>query len=1304
MILSALLLMAITQQPQVNDWENPDVLGINKELPRATAWPCATMKEALDNPYPENRAFVRSLDGDWKIHWVGKPADRPVDFFKPAYDDKTWSTIAVPSCVEMHGYGIPIYTNVTYPHPKNPPYIAHDYNPVSSYRRTFTVPAEWKERRTFIRFDAVYAGFYLWVNGQKVGYSEDSKSPAEFDITKYLHAGENLLAVECYRWTDGSYLEDQDMWRMSGIFRSVSLFSTPEVHLRDVFLTPDLVDGYKNGRLKWVSTIRNLGSKEVTQRRVDFQLFDGEGQPVGLGPIPNTDARSERFSLLHTPVIAPSGEVRVEGEVQTYAPKLWSGDHPNLYTAVVTLYDENQRVIDMRSFKVGFRKVEWKDGVFKINGRHITILGVNRHDFDPDTGLTVSRERMVQDVRLMKANNINCVRTSHYPNDPYFYELCDEYGLYVIAEANLESHGMGYDWDKSLGNKPEWLKSHLDRNERNVQNQKNHPSVVMWSLGNEAGPGSNFTACAKQIREIDPSRPVHYERYSEPCDVDSVMYPSVAYVIAEGKKKSNKPFFVCEYAHAMGNSCGNLEEYVAAYESSPRNMGGCIWDWVDQGLRKRDEAGRYPYPHPYVVDDLHPRSPWFPGATPRMSATELSRSFAGAPWFYAYGGDYDDHPNDGPFCGNGLVLPDRQVTAKLIAVKHAYQPFSFEPGDLARGFVKIHNKNSFLNLDELEIRTATSEDGEVYARTSERYEALAPGETKQFNLEFGSPPKAKPGAEYHVRVSLHLRHQNVWGAAGHEVAWEQFRLPGSLPRALPTAAGKITSTQNGINISAGGLKIEFDRRTGFLRSFQRDNSELISGYGGPRFNLFRAFTDNDIWFQKAFWNAGLGELQHRCESLTSENIDGGRAVRVRAVTKCVGFKGLGYRHTADYTILGDGTTLIDNLFEPIGELPPLPKLGLIMGVAGGYDHFKWFGRGPMDSYPDRKFAQDIGLYSGSVAEQYAEYLRPQENGAKEDVRWAALTNDAGSGLLIQSGGNLSVGVQKYTPWQIDDARHENGEPRKLQPLLPREDTILCLDAFQMGLGGASCGPAPLDKYRVPKGPVRFRVVLRPLKPGQDPREMGRLAIPVAEPPAVTRGEDGVVTVEGKDVQVTLDGKPAKKTFSAVNGGVVEARSSGKGLIDSPTVRMTFAKVEPTIRVSRKGWKVVSTDSFEPGEGEPVNLFDGNPETFWHTAYSSGEPKHPHEVVIDLGSTQTLTGLEALPRPGNPNGRIARYEFYVSADGKSWGSAVATGTFPNSDSRQAVRFGLVSGRFVKLVALSEVNGKSWASLAELNLLK
>ena len=591
----------------VPDWENPDVIGRNKEPAHATIVPYTDPVNALPGDRKASPWF-KLLNGMWKFNWVPKPADRPLEFSNIDYDVEAWNEIPVPSCWELEGYGTPIYTNITYPFPANPPFIPHDNNPVGSYRRSFTVPRSWLNRETFLVFDGVKSAAYIWINGREVGYTQGSKTPAEFRITDFLQPGRNILAVEVYRWSDGSYLEDQDFWRLSGIFRDVWLFSTPRLHIRDFWAQPKLVREYNDAVLDLSVSVRNYDNADAGNHTVQAMLFDNSG-------------RRMFDNHLEKSVSVPSGgEVTLEFEQYITEPKLWTAETPDLYTLLVMLKNSRGDVVEVESCRVGFRSSEILNGQLCINGVPIMIKGVDRHEHDPDDGRTITRESMIRDIMLMKQNNINAVRTSHYPNKPIWYDLCDEFGMYLVDEANIESHGMGYDPKKTLGNKPEWQKAHLDRTISMVERDKNHPSVIVWSLGNEAGDGVNFVATSKWIHDSDPSRPVQYERAGlEPhTDIYCPMYARIEQIEEYAKTHSDRPLILCEYAHAMGNSVGNLQDYWDVIYKYPVLQGGFIWDWVDQGLRKTLPDG-----------------------------TE----------FWAYGGDYGDTPNDGNFCCNGLVFP-----------------------------------------------------------------------------------------------------------------------------------------------------------------------------------------------------------------------------------------------------------------------------------------------------------------------------------------------------------------------------------------------------------------------------------------------------------------------------------------------------------------------------------------------------------------------------------------------------------------------------------------------------------------------
>ncbi len=1253
---------------QLPDWEDPQIVGRNKEAPRATAYPFADLRAAVEGRH-EVSPFVRSLNGDWKFRWVGKPADRPVGFEQPGYDDSKWGTIPVPACWEMHGYGIPIYTNVRYPHPANPPYIAHEYNPVGSYRTTFSVPPDWSGRRVFVRFGGVYSAFYLWLNGKQVGYSEESKTPAEFDITSYVTAGENLLTVEVYRWCDGSYLEDQDMFRFGGIFRDVWLIAMPQVHIRDFFATSSFDANYRDATLDVTVKVRNLSGRTAAEHTAEITLYDSSGQVVGKTPL--ATGKTKEISAGEEALIRMSAPVPV--------PRKWSAEEPYLHNLVLTLKDSTGNVVHTTRTNFGFRVVEIRDSQLLINGASVKLRGVNRHEHDPDSGRYVSRERMLQDILLMKRHNINTVRTSHYPNDEKWYDLCDRYGIYLIDEANVESHGMGYDLNKTLGNKPEWETAHLDRTRRMVERDKNHPSVIIWSLGNEAGSGVNFEATSNLVRQLDTTRPVHYERMNSVADIDSVMYPSVEWLAQVGKEKSPKPFIMCEYAHAMGNACGNLQEYWNVIDAHPRLIGGCIWDWVDQALRKYTDEP--------------------PGADGKRR------------WYYAYGGDYDDKPNDGNFCCNGVIPPDRQVTPKLLEVKKVYQPIGISAVDVGAGKLRVRNKHSFTNLDVYDIEWVMTEDGVEVGRGLLVPVNVPPGAESDLNISLPAR-RGAPGSEAFLSVRFLLRDDTLWADKGHVVASEQFEL-GALQtpttRPLPAQPLEVKEASGILQLRGSGFTAEFDLRKGMFTRLLVDGRDVFS-QPSPKLSVMRALTDNDVWFRGALYDSGLTQMSYRARSVSWGRL-GDTAIRIRAEVECMGFKGSGFLHECTYTALSDGTIVMDNDVRPLGTLPPLPRLGLEFRFTTSLDQFSWLGRGPHESYPDRKRSADVGVYSGTVMEQFTEYVRPQDNGSKQDVRWAVLSRPDGSSLLIQPEEPMAVAVSRFASDDLENARHRPGENKRYHRLIPRDEVILWVDYAQMGLGGASCGPPPMSKYTLRAQPSHFRVTLRPFAGD------ARMLPPVAAVPVVTRDQKGVVSMScatpGASLRYTLDGTTPtasspifRSPFAHPKAAELHVQAVGERLLASPLTRVVLGEIVSTEEIGGAALRVVSVDSEEPDEGAAVHAIDGDPATYWHTAWSGDAPAHPHEITLDIGVEQSLVGLAYLPRQGgNPNGRIAEYEVYVSRDGQSWGPPVATGRFPNVDEMQRVFFSApATARFLRLRALSEVNGNRWTSVAELSVLK
>ncbi len=1238
------------------DWENQAVFQINREPPHCTmaVFPGAKSAMLLKRGYSP---YYRSLNGTWKFHWVKSPDDRPRDFYRPGFDSSKWDEIPVPGNWQMQGYGIPIYTNITYPFPKNPPYIDHSYDPVGSYLRTFRVPPEWKGRRVLVHFDGVESAFYVWVNGKKVGFSEGSRTPAEFDLTPYLKKGDNLLAVEVYRWSDGSYLEDQDFWRLSGIYRDVYLYSTPLVHLRDFFVKADLVDDYRNGYLSVTGEVRNYGKKpsKVTIRP---SLFDAGGKALDLPPV------SASLS------VAPGGKGNFSLGAFLRAPRKWSAEDPYLYTLLLTVTGPGGGVLEVIPCRVGFRKVEIKGRVFYVNGVPVKLKGVNRHEHDPITGHYITEESMLKDIFLMKRLNINAVRTCHYPDTPEWYDLCDQFGIYLVDEANIESHGMGYNLKYTLGNNPSWKAAHLDRTERMVQRDKNHPSVIIWSLGNEAGPGCNFEATSALVHRLDPTRPVHYERMNSVADIDSVMYPRADWLAARGREKRKKPFFMCEYAHAMGNAVGNLKEYWDAIEKYPGLMGGCIWDWVDQGLKKK-----------VLVDGRKT-------------------------WFWAYGGDYGDKPNSGNFCINGLVFPDRKLPPKTEEVKKVYQYVSVEPVDLSAGRIRVKNKYFFTDLAKYDLTWKVTGEGRVLqeGRLGKPLE-LPPGASKVLALPL-KPVHPVPGGEYWLTLSFRERVDRPWAKKGYVVAWEQMKLPArapekvlakeDLPRLEWEAKGDLDV------LSGPSFRAVFDRKKGFLTSLKYGGKEILASLpgAGPRLLAWRAPTDNDKRFRGAWDRAGLPDLQPVPESCRVERLGPGA---VRITTK-IRYEGRGldrFVHRCAYTFMGNGWIRIDNQVRPLAVPRNLPRIGLKLVLAPGCEKVAWYGRGPRENYPDRKTGSPVGFYESTVTRMYVPYVRPQETGNREDVRWVALLDAGGRGLLVRALGHMAFSALHYTAAMLDRARHIN-------VVLPRKEVFLNLEHAVMGLGNGSCGPGPLPKYLLEAKPAAFSFEFRPFPAGGDPFPAAGLLSPTAGFPRFRRRGKGEVTLEagipGAEIRYTLDGsRPGpgsllyKGPFSLPEGGRVKARVFKEGLLPGPVLEIEASP-------GKKEWKVVYADSEQKGEGEAKNAVDGDPGTYWHTRWSPPGPGYPHEIRIDMGKARKIAGFTYLPRQDSDHGWVGKFEFYVSLDGKKWGRPAAKGRFRRGPGMKRVFFKRPrKARFLRFLALSEIKGRPWASAAEIGVI-
>ncbi len=1073
-------LTSMVQAKQRPDWENEQVIGRNRQPAHATFTPFADVESARAGS-PEASPYVLSLNGPWRFHWSPKPEDRPVEFYHEGHDVSQWDTIPVPSNWQMQGYGVPIYTSSEYPFKVDPPCVTgtpeRDWtsyrlrNPVGSYRRTFTLPAAWAERRVFLHFAGVKSAFYVWINGKEIGYSQGSMTPAEFDVTEALRPGDNSVAVEVYRWSDGSYLEDQDMWRFSGIYRDVFLYSTADVRISDFAVRTDLDTDYRDADLLIKPKLARYDDRAVNGWTVQVRLYDPAGKPVLADPLSadaeailNPDFRDNIFTA-RTPQRGPARFDWLRARIPN--PQKWTAETPVLYTLVLTLNDAIGGVVEAVSCRVGFRKVEVKEGRLLVNGQPVRLYGVNRHEHDPDRGRAVTVERMIQDITLMKQLNINAVRTSHYPNNPRWYELCDQYGLYVMDEANVETHGVR----GLLASEPAWQAAFVDRGIRMVERDKNHPSIIIWSLGNEAGYGPNFAAMSAWIRDFDPTRPIHYEGAQasledrqdprDPPTVDFVsrMYPR-AEPLADAQRdarwplilriaqdpRDNRPVLMCEYAHAMGNAIGNLKEYWDEIYANPRMAGGFIWDWVDQGLRRQTDDG---------IE------------------------------YMAYGGDYGDKPNLKDFCLNGIVFADRTIPPKAWEVKKVYQPVSIEPVGETGARLRIGNCYAFRNLNTLEGHWTLTRDGvQVESGTLPTLD-LAPADQTEIAVPVQPVTKPEPGAEYWLRVSFHLKEDMLWAPAGHEVAWQQIPfvvtppgVPYALTGTLRTASlPPLNVTEDGAQIRIKGREITavFDRTDGTLVSLLYGGKEMLAPDGGPVLQAYRAVTSNDKAFgsgrARDWQRAGLNRLTREVRHVTVHSQDA-KSVRVEVLAVSTTPRGAGFNHRATWTVRDDGSIDLNNRFEPFGELPPLPRIGVVMHLAGDLEHLCWYGRGPHENYVDRCQSADMGIWTSTVDEQYVPYPRPQETGTKTDVRWLTLTDTDGNGLLVVAEPSIAASALHYTASDLDQAEHT-------YELRRRDEVVLSLDARHSGLGNASCGPGVLPQYEIPPVPYDLQLSFRP---------------------------------------------------------------------------------------------------------------------------------------------------------------------------------------------------------------------------------
>lgn len=1265
------------------EWQSPDSVAVNKQQPHAWFFSFRNVEEAR-KVLPENSSYWKSLDGLWKFHWAPNPDERPKDFYCTDYDVSQWDDIKVPMNWNLAGlqkdgnnkYGDPLYSNqrVIFQHswqPMNdwkggvmrtPPTNWMTYrnrNEVGSYRRTFSVPADWKGQQIYLNFDGVDSFFYLYINGKYVGFSKNSRNLAEFDITPYLNkeGEENTVAVEVYRHSDGSFLESQDMFRLPGIFRTVALVAKPQVQVRDFKAIPDLDETYSHATLHITAQLQNLSKKAIKGYTLQYSLYANRLYSDDNDLMEGVTASTPLVGKLNS-----KGETVLETTLDAANKvKLWSAEAPYRYTLVGELKDAKGRTVQTFSTIVGFRKVEIKETpaekdefglagrYYYLNGQPIKLKGVNRHENNTLLGHTATREQMENEIFLMKRGNINHVRNCHYPDAPYWYYLCDKYGIYLEDEANLESHEYYYG-KQSLSHVPEFRNAHIARNMEMVHATVNHPSVVIWSLGNEAGPGKTFVDCYNAIKAYDTSRPVQYERNNDIVDMGSNQYPSIAWVqgAVQGKYKLKYPFHISEYAHSMGNACGNLIDYWEAIESTNFFMGGAIWDWVDQALNKQDPVTGQTY--------------------------------------WAYGGDFgkDNKPNDGMFCMNGIVRPDFSPKAQYYEVKKVYQNVGVKAVDMKQGQIEIFNKNYFEPLKNYQIVWSLYKDGVCISKNQPLQGAkyiVGPREKGFYTLPYDYA-SLDPKSEYFVTVQFLLGKDMPWAAKGYPQMEEQLRVKGA-DVAAPSIAtvaknGKamklsVDKAAKRANIHGGNFQVAFDLNTGAIYSLKYGSQDIIKDGNGPKLDAYRAPTDNDagIGYHNAWFKNGLYDLQHvvknwnytakkdgtyqldfTVESQGKEGCDVNYGNRDRDPESCYNFEknkraltdaDLKFTSRQIYTIYKDGSIEMQSAIGANRSKVILPRIGYSMVLPSELNQYDYYGRGPVNNYNDRKTSQFIGWYHSPVAEQGIMLPKPQAQGNREEVRWCAVTNDSQQGVVFISDSTMSASALPWSQQELTLAAHPYQLPKS-------SGTHLHLDAKVTGLGGASCGQGgPLTPDQVRSTPTTFGFIIRP----------------------------AVKSELGNIVKVSATGREMMKEM--------------------------MKKMQQNQQTS--GLQIAFASSQEPDEGDAVYLVDGDPSTFWHTMYSITLAKYPHWVDFDAGKQKVIKGFTYLARQdGSLNGCIKDYEIYVSNDNKTWGEPILKGHFEKTAKLQKVMLNKpVKARYFRLRALNEQNGQDYASGSEFTLI-
>ncbi len=1085
--------------PTGNEWNNPEKIAYNKEQPKAYFFSFSDIESAR-KVLPEYSKYWKTLNGAWKFKWVPNPEKRPAGFENPKYDVSKWDDVIVPMNWNVAGlqkngkqkYGTPIYVNTRVPFyyevkpddwrkgvMRTPPTdwtMFKHRNEVGSYRRTFELPSDWNKMDVHICFDGVDSFFYLWINGQYVGFSKNSRNAARFDITDYVHKGENIVAVEVYRNSDGSQLEVQDMFRLPGIFRTVSLEATPKVCISDLNITTDNDDDYESCTIKIKPTISNNSKKDISNYFISYQLFQNklysdENSPIDFKidkqSITKVSAR-EKYSNLTIGTIAEN-------------VKFWSAEMPWRYTLVAQLTDNKGRIIQTISTYLGVRKTGIKtydSGMdefdlggrfFCVNGKPVKLKGVNRHETNPETGHVVTKDQMMEEIKLMKQANINCVRTSHYPNDPYWYFLCDKYGIYVVSEANNEAHQYQYK-EASLSHPKEWENAIVDRTLEMAHAYSNHPSIIMWSLGNEAGPGKNFQAAYNALHSFDKSRPIHYERNNDISDVGSCMYPSVERVkkIAEGKSSEKLPYFFCEYGHSMGNAVGNLKDYWDLIESNNNIIGGCIWDWVDQGIYNYDSITKTKY--------------------------------------IGYGGDFGDVPNDGQFVMNGLLFSDLKPKPQYYELKYIYQNIKVEIIDVKKGYYSIFNKNYFTDLSNYNLHWTLMEDGVGIEEGNIELPYIKFRELKTIHIPY-TFSSFKKDKRYDINFKFLLKEDMPWANKGYVQAEEQilvqdnqnFNIKASIQKTSEKLEINTENNNNIITVVGKNFSVEFNKKHGVINYLTYGDNVIIPKGNEIKIDAIRAFVNNDKWCYTKWFENGLHKLRNKITNFsTSNNEDGSFSLNFEITARNpyqTSIKGLindaehkiitnkeqrrpkdGFKFIVKltWTVFPDGSILLDSHFDSNKHDVDLGRIGWVLQINKQLDNISYFGRGPKDNYPDRKSSQFHGLYKANIKEMIQPWCKPQDMGNREEVKWCELSDKNGNGVKFICTDSMSFEYLPYSDLDMIIASH----PYKLKE---NNTNFLHLDAAVTGLGGASCGPQPMDRDKVKANKHNLTILIQPLR-------------------------------------------------------------------------------------------------------------------------------------------------------------------------------------------------------------------------------